>query len=105
MDETLCTDCGMELIRCDQPEWYMVEDVIWDEATVRFPAIYLCVGCLERRLKRELTAQDFAPVLGNFLSGHSDRLKDRMKGFEELKMEEAVRRIGGEEAVATYCNK
>jgi hypothetical protein len=61
-------------------EWYMVTDEVWEEAhDGEHGRGYLCVGCLEKRLGRQLTARDFtltkmnAPSLSN-----SPRLADRL---------------------------
>ena len=63
-----CLDCGKPTCPYQQPsEWYMVHDEIWAESgaptrTVmdeRTCGSYLCIGCLEARLGRQLTAADF----------------------------------------------
>jgi hypothetical protein len=58
-----CLDCGMPTIWHGRPgEWYMVHDHVW--AAARMPAeaglkSYLCVGCIEMRLGRQLMPADF----------------------------------------------
>lgn len=52
----LCDDCGMQTAPC---EVYMVRDEVWAEAHGRG---YLCIGCLENRLGRELVPDDFPPL-------------------------------------------
>jgi hypothetical protein len=48
-----------------QCEWYSVWDFLWQEAgmplenEMLWSSGFLCVGCLEKRLGRELTAEDF----------------------------------------------
>lgn len=83
MSKCPCSDCQQETNHTDQAEWYMVLDSIWAEATKEVPAKYLCIGCLEKRLNRQLTHKDFnCTTLANFLPdrfSHSERLKDRLK--------------------------
>jgi hypothetical protein len=60
-----CADCGIGTLTLG--EWYIVHDAVWDEAwrgrRKWWHAIdgqeVLCIGCLERRLGRRLTASDF----------------------------------------------
>ena len=42
-----CDDCNLST--CDLGEWYMVWKGLWPEG-----ASFLCIGCLEDRLGREL---------------------------------------------------
>jgi hypothetical protein len=66
----ICLDCGMDT-RPGEPgskgiegqcEWYSVWDYLWQEAGMQsesetlWSSGFLCVGCLEKRLGRELTA-------------------------------------------------
>jgi hypothetical protein len=76
-----CADCGVNTLAVG--EWYMVNDKLW-EAASRFGKIweesfYLCIGCIELRLGRRLTPDDFTNVPVNdpdkFSSG---RLRDRL---------------------------
>ena len=64
-----CTDCGLDTTPCTgrrgcrhigKWEHYMVHDDVW--ATAGMEEGFLCVGCLEGRLGRELTAADFTPA-------------------------------------------
>jgi hypothetical protein len=83
-----CADCGLATITAG--EWYMVGNGVWDEAWlgrrepgwrhVPFCEI-LCIGCLEARLGRTLTAHDFTDAPVNDLNSgkhFSDRLLDRL---------------------------
>ena len=69
----LCLDCGFDT-RPGEPgskgvarqcEWYSVWDYLWQEAGMPseneqlWSSGFLCIGCLEKRLGRELTAEDF----------------------------------------------
>jgi hypothetical protein len=49
-----CCDCGIPY------EVYMVADRVWDQAAGGDR--WLCVGCLEDRLGRELEPADFTPL-------------------------------------------
>lgn len=88
-----CCDCGRETNHndTDEAEWYMVWDHVWSEALKHGHAVYLCIGCLETRLGRQLTATDFSDTAGtNFMPERflpSPRLQDRLKGvkFNEAK--------------------
>jgi hypothetical protein len=65
---TACIDCGADPNPPWQPgaeyEWYVVHDDLWAAAGMRKQGGCLCIGCLETRLGRQLTAADFgdAPV-------------------------------------------
>lgn len=70
-------DCGINTQEIN--EYYTVHDEVWLAA---HPADHglLCIGCLENRLGRALTADDFPcyPInTGAF--NQSDRLKDRLR--------------------------
>jgi hypothetical protein len=58
-----CNDCGVDTQ--DIGEWYMVKDEVWAAAWLkRSKREFLCIGCLETRLGRRLTSDDFidAPI-------------------------------------------
>jgi hypothetical protein len=61
-------------------EWYAVRDEVWLAAGVDSHGI-LCIGCLESRLGRALSAPDFEKAALNdpAFGWHSDRLIDRLK--------------------------
>ncbi len=76
-----CWDCGTET---SQYEYYMVCDDVWADAagTELFMrmGVFFCIGCLEKRLGRELGPADFTDCLLNidrdaFMT--SERLLDR----------------------------
>lgn len=72
-----CVDCGVNTHDAD--EYYMVHDELWAAAGMEPAGGMLCVGCLEQRLGRRLTAADFtdAPVNhGSFF--YSPRLIERL---------------------------
>ena len=61
---TRCDDCGADLMPCDPDGWpvegwerYMVNDDVWEAANGGFG--WLCIGCLETRLGRQLQPEDF----------------------------------------------
>ncbi len=72
----VCVDCGTDTAPCNAPpftecspeygcshagtwEWYMVLDELW--VRIGQPDV-LCIGCLEKRLGRPLTAADFSDL-------------------------------------------
>lgn len=93
MSNQPCSDCGVETLP-DKPnfdcEYFMVHDHVWYEAGMG-PRGFLCVGCLEARLGRQLVPADFPEVSCNDAQKNvmllSDRLLDRMgwvRVMEEL---------------------
>lgn len=87
---TDCADCRMKTgIR---GEWYIVHDHVWQQAwpgaewLAGESADYmckeiLCVGCLERRLGRQLTPDDFPTGWDYVPTYMSKRLRNRAYGF------------------------
>ncbi len=71
----LCNDCQVDTEELQ--EYYMVHGRLWDKAGMQDG--FLCVGCLEVRLGRLLTAEDFTDCLLNDISAleSSDRLVAR----------------------------
>jgi|SRR5215831_9283210 len=87
---TDCADCGMKTgIR---GEWYLVHDEVWQKAWQGAEAYLagndhsflceeiLCIGCLEKRLGRQLTPADFPKGEGPHPWYRSKRLRNRMDG-------------------------
>ena len=74
---TACVDCGVCTIRLGED--YMVYYDVWQQAGMSTEGGMLCIGCLEDRLGRRLTACDFtdAPV-NNFKFPKSKRLRARL---------------------------
>jgi hypothetical protein len=68
-----CLDCGVATM---PGEYYMVHDFVWQAAGMKSRGI-LCIGCLERRLGRQLVPQDFPEVEVNALALNSPRLRSR----------------------------
>lgn len=75
--EFLCVDCKFDT-RHD--EYYMVHDAVWAAAgQPQNDGGMLCIGCLEKRLGRQLTREDFPnrPInMGIF--PQSQRLQERL---------------------------
>jgi hypothetical protein len=80
-----CRDCGTDTTPFDESgepmlgswEWYGVRAEIWRAAKMKPRGGYLCIGCLERRLRRRLTRADFkAP--DDITDLETPRLIDRM---------------------------
>ena len=71
-----CLDCGVDTDAID--EYYMVHDPIWEQAHPEIGG-QLCIGCLEHRLGRTLTASDFTdePINTNPDFKSSPRLMSR----------------------------
>lgn len=92
-----CDDCRMHLqIRpaglgaiCGggwQGDWYMVKDHIWRLGQRAGECRFLCVKCLEGRIDRKLTADDFRrSAKVNFHPQQSNLLRRRMRGLKPAK--------------------
>lgn len=74
-DPSPCADCGADTTPCTGKrgcrhagkwEYYAVTREIW--ARVGAGKGYLCIGCLEQRLGRMLTSEDFADYPVNWPS-------------------------------------
>lgn len=66
VEPNLCADCGVDTVPCTghrgcrhigKWEHYMVHNALWRQAGDVDG--FLCVGCLERRIGRQLTPLDF----------------------------------------------
>jgi hypothetical protein len=77
MDRFNCVDC----LRNTIDEYYMVHDVVWEAARMQPHGGMLCIGCLETRLGRTLTADDFTnyPINRDAFSHRSARLRHRLR--------------------------
>jgi hypothetical protein len=66
---TSCGDCETDVAPFDEDgrpveatwEWFMVRDEVWKAAQTD-GVRYLCVGCIEERLGRQLTRDDFSDL-------------------------------------------
>lgn len=75
-----CEDCG-ECTNCIG-EYFMVDDEVWYSAiTARSKPDMLCIGCVELRIGRLLTKDDFSDAPLNSLPywERSERLKTRLE--------------------------
>lgn len=70
-----CRDCGFEV---RWGEMFMVHDPIWAETGLGYDDGLLCVGCIEKRLGRELVKGDFTDAPLNEPEGKSERLHSRL---------------------------
>ena len=64
-----CRDCRVDtsdMYGSGLFEWYMVHNSVWRAAGM--DRGFLCIGCLERRLHRQLRASDFSAWPVNHLS-------------------------------------
>jgi hypothetical protein len=91
----ICCDCGMDTMPCpSRPgtlEQFIVKDTVWSAAGMPAGKIdprnhelvgggFLCVGCIEARLGRRLTIDDFNPLTVPLLLGDpycTKRLRSR----------------------------
>ncbi len=73
----LCSDCGESCDHLD--EYYMVHNSLWLSVMKCYCGM-LCIGCLEKRLGRELTAEDFTdcPLNKDPSIRRSSRLASRL---------------------------
>ena len=82
-DSCVCMDCRVNTM--DTDEYYMLKEEIW-LFIVPGDRGMLCVSCVEKRLDRKLTPDDFSECALNekeYPQPRSDRLKNRM-GFLEM---------------------
>lgn len=78
-----CLGCGTSTAEDGVNEYYMVQAAIWQAVNPDRRGM-LCIGCLEQRLGRRLTPDDFtsAPI-NSIKEWHSERLRSRIEGREE----------------------
>lgn len=79
MDEFNCLDCHRNTSQMN--EYYMVQFHLWHEFVPEHNGM-LCIGCLERRMGRELVGKDFtdAPIneYEHPIFRQSERLRSRL---------------------------
>jgi hypothetical protein len=67
-------------------EWFMVKDGVWQHGQRGGKCRFLCVGCLETRIGRKLTSDDFRrSAKVNFIGKKSAKLRRRMQGLKPAK--------------------
>jgi hypothetical protein len=77
-----CLDCGVDTVEID--EYYGLRSPVWLEANPTDDGM-LCIGCVERRLGRQLVPTDFIQSARSPESQwrRSERLQARMSGTPE----------------------
>jgi hypothetical protein len=83
-----CTDCRIDVAPCVGAtprdgtwEWYMVRSHVWAASGMKPDGGFLCIGCLEERIGRQLGPADFASVPVNTDHPlHTPRLRSRLRG-------------------------
>jgi len=72
-----CLDCGVHTGQVECEEYYMVSKDLWQSSVKEDEEDgMLCIGCLETRIGRLLTPDDFPPIPVNKWPA-SDRLRSR----------------------------
>lgn len=77
--DMICVDCHVDTEAIC--EFFHVHDDVWAAATAGRgvpEGNVLCIGCVEARLGRQLTARDFTNARVNLFGKHSARLKNRL---------------------------
>lgn len=85
-----CLDCGIDTDAID--EYYMLRDEVWREANPDING-HLCIGCVEQRLARTLSAPDFSDRRVNTSTTirRSARLIDRLGSGQAEAARDALR--------------
>lgn len=91
MKSSCCKDCCVETMpgtKHDAHEYYMLKDTVWADAIRAQPklrdrgGVMLCIGCVEKRLGRQLIVDDFSEAPLNYMNAFSPlssvRLLSRM---------------------------
>lgn len=88
-----CMVCKKDVVEIKEYA-YMVQDDVWMAVAARNPKGYLCISCLEKRLGRKLTADDFkAQAINHPLFNpeqKSDLLKSRVGDYGIWKKLDAI---------------
>jgi hypothetical protein len=72
-----CIGCHVSTMRIN--EYYMILNKLWRKVNPKKVGM-LCIGCVEDRLGRELTPEDFTSAPVNSIREYSPRLQKRL-GF------------------------
>jgi hypothetical protein len=78
-----CIDCGVNTDAIG--EYFMLHDEVWNAGVPESRGM-LCIGCVEARLHRRLTAADFTDAPTNFRHDKSPRLLSRLWGEQWRKV-------------------
>lgn len=73
MDAFRCCDCKVDTLA--GREYYMLTQKTWKQTGLK--AGILCIGCVEKRMGRELRPRDFTSAPINAIFPPSDRLQAR----------------------------
>lgn len=65
-ENDFCVDCSIDTVLIG--EYYMVHDHVWFESGMTKTSGMLCISCLEKRLRRKLTSEDFKDLPINNIS-------------------------------------
>jgi len=67
-------------------DWFMVKDHVWRRSQRDGECRFLCVECLEHRIGRKLSADDFRrSAKANFVGKKSAKLRRRIRGLKPAK--------------------
>lgn len=73
-----CADCGTNTSTPHgNSEYYVIHTDLWEQIGMTVNGGMLCIGCVESRLGRELTGDDFVNCCANLEPDVSERLRDR----------------------------
>ncbi len=104
-----CADCGIYTIG---GEYYMVRDDVWERASKqrKFRFDFLCIECLENRLGRTLTYDDFTDCPLNDLDfplrwRRSERLLHRLTTRSRQAWVTEAARCSALEELASPCSR
>lgn len=85
----MCADCNTVLAARGgifggtDYDWFMVKDRVWQHGQRGGKCRFLCVECLEHRIDRKLSADDFRrSAKVNFVGQKSAKLRRRMQGLK-----------------------
>ena len=77
LEDFICIECNINTLEIN--EYYMIQDYLWQQINPQTKGM-LCIGCVEEKLGRTLTAADFSPYpinqIGFFVQ--SSRLINRI---------------------------
>ena len=86
MLQTKCLDCREVTTTSRASEYYMVHDDLWKTANADVVGM-ICVGCLEKRIGRQLNPLVFSDCpLNHYTHGKSERLTQRQKPTGDMIM-------------------
>ena len=83
MDKTMKSHKGFECMDCGKDtfyEYYMVYSRVWKKANPKVKG-KLCIKCLEKRLGRKLTVNDFTKVKVNTIKDRRTKILENRLGI------------------------